>query len=121
MLLTEAEAKKKNCPFAPLGIIASAQCGEVPALWESWCGCTASKCMAWRWKDMHVVQLVRHPKTQKEARQSAEPERPADLPSTWGWCGDAWECDGEDNYWCEPASDAALRRRGYCGLAGRGR
>ena len=48
MYLTEEEAKKKECPFGPLNILASVQCGEIPAVWPDFTKCGASTCMAWR-------------------------------------------------------------------------
>ena len=106
MLRTEAEAKEKFCPnsfTAPGG-------SDL---------CFASRCMAWRWYDKHSERRVRMPATQEQARCPEEPERPADLPASWEWCGDLWECDGEDNCWLEPQAEADARRRGYCGLAGK--
>ena len=94
MLLTETEARQKNCPFAPRRIIASVQYGDTPAHWESRCGCAASKCMAWRWS------------TEFEIKEQPRPR---------GF----WAFLAPTEYF--PRISAKESSRGYCGLAGRGR
>ena len=96
MFLTESEARQKKCPFAPLSVIASVQCGETPAFWESWCGCTASECMAWRWG----VEF--------------EMEEPPQLKGFAAFMERLMPTRGF------PGISSKQSSRGYCGLAGRG-
>ena len=42
MILTEKEAKEKNCP------------GDRFNSWEGTAHCVASGCMAWRWAEFHI-------------------------------------------------------------------
>jgi hypothetical protein len=56
MLLTEAEARQRWCPFSRVadrhgGVNRGLGIVEDNVLWPSQCVCIASACMAWRWKE----------------------------------------------------------------------
>ena len=53
MMLTEDEAKKKDCPLGSLNVLAAKASGEVPSDYLAWCKCTASECMMWHWHKLN--------------------------------------------------------------------
>ncbi len=110
MLLTEAEAKKKWCPYA------RGSAGENRAFKTDAdappadCSCIASLCMAWRWGEIEPKRKTTHHKNR--AASTAHSWRPADVPVSWQWV----PYDGETRaHWLEPEAEAKARRRGHCG------
>jgi hypothetical protein len=98
-MLTESEAKEKICPY-------------------NWMRCITSDCAFWRWS------IITGPSDGAQRfhvadNASAEDERDAgqkpDGLEHWQFipCGD------DPAGWLEPRSDADLRRKGYCGIAGK--
>lgn len=51
MLLTENEARKRECPLAGIAAIFHLAAQEKPIIQDSTYRCQASKCMAWRWRN----------------------------------------------------------------------
>jgi len=113
MLLTEADAKKKWCPYARADNRAFVKeegdrkgAGAPPAD----CSCIASLCMAWRWGEVEPTQK----KTNHEKRTASAPYgwRHTDVPASWEWV----PYDGQERaHWLEPEAEAKARRRGHCG------
>jgi hypothetical protein len=48
MILTEAEAKTKWCPFSRIGAYGQNRNQDPPVDFREPCTCIASRCMAWR-------------------------------------------------------------------------
>lgn len=106
MNVTEAEAKQKVC----VRVGASYQTHPGTALGK----CIGSLCMSWRWSESPspAVRIAGKDVTEETPEP---PVRPSGVPSTWEWF-----CDPEDGVagWEEPIDETAVRRRGWCGLAG---
>lgn len=147
MMLPEAEAKTKWCPFARVALHAgnggatanrhpsdgSTSTISPPAIEEE-TRCIGSACMAWRWRDPAPTARAEECRfffddTEPTGPVVDEPQRPQDIPSHWEWEPEVWpdndpeKADGGG--WREPqasvdAANAAERakRRGFCGLAG---
>lgn len=84
--------------------------------------------MAWRWSQGEQLRrraaarvwssydLATRQLTTLAPGSPEQLPRPATIPASWTWdAGD--ESTGEPPGWIEPASEAATRRTGYCGLA----
>lgn len=76
--------------------------------------CAGDSCPAWRWgEDSPEPRNIIH----IEARATSEPkERPKGVPKSYKFYAANHDCDA---FWGESDAAAELRRRGYCGLAGR--
>lgn len=120
MLLTEKEAKEKWCPHVRIAVLAGhggAACNTHPDRdIEADCRCVSSRCAMWRWADAPTCQRVQQA---HDMHATTEPERPAHVPQSWVF--DPYDAEDADCYarWVEPKDEAAARRRGYCGLAGK--
>ncbi len=109
--MTEQEAREKWCPQMT-------HCDN-PHLVEVGASavyvqdkCCASSCMAWRWAESTPCRDVM---PARDPHAATEPDRPEHLPASWQFC----PCDDASACWVEPAEEAAARRSGYCGLAGK--
>lgn len=127
MFVTEAEARTKWCPEARVlatvgekgGVGTYNRNDEHPL-------CLGTGCMQWRWGETSPLRK-RHAYSfgnnsdwfdPKNFRENGidEPPRPADLPASYEWHrGDSDSLPA----WYEPESEAGVRRRGFCGLAGK--
>jgi hypothetical protein len=97
MIFTEAEAVEKLCPLAR---------NE---------NCVASNCACWRWVpntgERHFY-VAKNQTAIEEKDAGPKPDQCAD----WEFFPYQW---GHSAGWLEPTKEARLRRRGYCGLAGK--
>ena len=104
MLVTAKTAERMVCPMG---------------LADGWSKstCYGPECMGWRWaEDIPRFSSVDCKDAHRFAQQ--EPERPENVPSTWPFVpGDQEE--GLPSGWREPGEVVMMRRRGYCGMAGK--
>jgi hypothetical protein len=96
---TESEANETLCPIRG-------------------CNCIASACAFWRWSP------VTNPSNGAQRfyvsdNTSATEERDAGQKPEGREHWQFVPCDGDPAGWLEPRSDADLRRKGYCGIAGK--
>jgi hypothetical protein len=92
---------------------------------EAWCPervkaefpehCAGPGCMMWRWATPPAYRRVSIPPRLEDAMSEAEPTRPESVCETWKWSPP----DADPGCWVEPEEEAAARRTGYCGLAGK--
>jgi len=131
MVLTEAEAKNRWCPFGRrLGdtIEGELYVSNNPNA-SRHCKCVGSDCTAWRWWEEKptwspALQTRTVPPmpavdpedgknteywTDEDIQAWAEKHKPGD--------GEGWRWDPEDFCWFIPATPRP--RRGYCGIAGK--
>jgi hypothetical protein len=111
---TEAEARRKWCPFArdfewfdegPVTVNRT----EAGAAGGG-CKCLASDCMAWRWSGReHDIKWI-----EAAAPGESEPERPASVPAAWEWVPPS-EVDQDAGFWIEDFDEWIARREGCCG------
>jgi hypothetical protein len=108
MKMTEAEAKKKWCPFAraveaysrvPVNRKVSVYTDQ-PSGSASGCECIASGCGVWEWAEPPRRAWSRNPH------------------QGWEYVSAEDSGDGFD-MWVEPEADYLARRTGYCGLSRR--
>lgn len=102
-MYTESEASRKWCPRRT----------------TEGATCLGSGCMAWRWMDRECGRFVAVPGLLEEVEPAG---RPAEVPAHWEYVGPVRERNGVKRYggWREPAEEARMRRRGYCGMAATG-
>lgn len=122
MLLTEKEAKEKWCPHVRIAVLAGhggAACNTHPDPYiDADCRCAGSRCAMWRWSE---PRKARRAYTCDDTTATTDPgNRPGAVPADW--CFEPHDAaEGDPAAWVEPEDQANLRRRGYCGLAGKPR
>lgn len=97
--MTEAEAKKRLCPFNP-----SPQAAKGMFPWKG------SECMAWQ-----TFLVERKTFVADDPCATREPDRPSVVPADWEF--DPYK-EGFDDpaEWVEPYDQAKARQEGYCGM-----
>lgn len=124
MLITEDEAKTKECPYKPMAYTTPGNAGEPVPQWTGFDVCSRSECMAWRWNaEQAMPRRIMHYYSQ----ETKEPDRrPEGVPKGWGFRPCIYHATRyEPAYWFEPKEmheeriKNQLPLRGYCGLAGR--
>lgn len=122
MTVTEEKANEMWCPM----VRASASeddnnsCNRLTkVLTPPFSMCIGSLCMMWRWDKNPVINrfIVADSDDLFICDEDKEPKRPENVPMSWKFS----PFDGESPAgWIEPHEDACKRRRGFCGIAGKG-
>jgi hypothetical protein len=106
MLLTEEQAKKKECCGAPV-VVAEYETSRVTRLRQS---CAASDCMGWRWgaatEDSEGRPIIPPFQEARKKFVNVGPPRVCD------------ECKGDGCEHCDGGRQQMTAPVGYCGLAG---
>lgn len=127
MILTEAEARNKECREAVAHVKCRNDCYGFP--FYAMGNCIGSQCMAWRWwgklrtwiPPFRTQGIPPMPETDPETGKSTEGWTDEDIRA---WAekhkpedGEGWVWDPEDFCWFIPGTPKP--RRGYCGKAGK--
>ena len=129
MLMLEDEAREKWCPMVRAArretvtdqgadLVVAAGCNtdalgrnRVPAS----CRCIGSQCAMWRWDG--PVHNMRVWNRENVGESGVEPPRPSGVGPEWEFFD--YRDEGGVCGWRESDAEAAKRRLGYCGIAGR--
>ena len=82
------------------------------------CNCIGSRCAMWRWGEAPLFRRYSVASAGHEQATEEPPVRTPGTPMSWGFVPYD-EAEGEPAGWIEPPAEAAARRQGYCGLAGK--
>jgi hypothetical protein len=128
VILAEAEAATKWCPFArqvelwqgrgDADAVAAVNRYDLTdsASLPRGALCIGSRCMAWQW--LHGVTIGRNHPYRTNPKATEEPARPDAVPDSWTWVPfNPADADTDDAHWLEDEASVAARRQGFCGLA----